>query len=360
MKISRVHPKNGRWYYVRDLEERNAKGRPKQKWEPLTRINEGEAALLAALKKLLEEPAKPAGGNLQTWLAEFLKVYLPTLKNAAVRKDYERMYGVIGEAFADFNVEQVEPGDILDFVSRWDRKPTTRRSYKARLSRFFSYLVLHTGKSGVVANPCREVKVAAPPKRKGKFNPEIYWKIYNALPDVGKCFQNLTFLTRQRPTEIRLLKESQILPTFIRFEPTKTEDSTGEYVDVLRTPEIDAEIERARKLQKIGALRDKDGNLIGNDCFLIQTRDGGGYTRWGIGSMWSRSRDKAGVTGPTTRDVRPYSLASLEEMGVDIREIQKAAAHADFSTTEHYLDQYRSRLVDVQMPLPAKPKKRKT
>lgn len=347
VKIPRVHPKNGRWYYVRDLEDRSEKTRrPKQQWVKLTKIDEGEPALLEALKKLLTEPEQDAGGNFQTWAAEFLKIKLPSL-TPNVREEYRRMYKVICAAFADFDVDEVEPGDILDFVAEWDDKPTSRKAYKARLSTFFSYCVLHTGKTGVIANPCREVTVQAPPKRRGRFTPEIYWKIHDNLSDVGQCFMDLMYLTRQRPTEIRLLKESAILPTHIHFAPTKTEDTSGEIVDVVRTPEIDAVIDRARRLQKVRA--------VGRgDAFLIQSEDGGGFTRWGIRSAWDRACAKAGIKGVTTRDVRPYALAAMEDMGADMREIQRAAAHADMATTEGYLEQYRSRLVDVRMSLPAK------
>lgn len=359
MKIPRVTSKHGRYYYIRDLEERSEKtGRPKQRWEKLTRVDEGEAALLAALAELLKEDGEPeqTGSDFHHWLTEFQRGYLPTLRNADVRRDYERMYRIIGEAFAEFNVAEVEPGDIQDFVSRWNDRPTARRSYKARLSRFFSYLVLHQGKSGVLANPCREVKVAAPPKRKGRFTPEIWWAIHEGLPPAGQCFMDLAFLTWQRPTEIRLLKESAIYPTHIHFVPSKTEDSSGEEAIVHRTPEIDAVIERARSLQRIQALRDRDGRLIGADCYLLQAPDGGAFTRWQIRDMWDAARAKKGIKGVTTRDIRPYALRSLEDMGVDIREIQKAAAHADFATTEGYLAQYRDRSVSIRMSLP----KRKT
>jgi len=41
-------------------------------------------------------------------------------------------------------------------------------------------------------------------------NAAVYWSLYDALSPMGQCFLELMYLTRQRPTEIRLLRESQI------------------------------------------------------------------------------------------------------------------------------------------------------
>ncbi len=44
MKIKRVFAQDGRYYYIQDLPERRPSGRPKQRWIPLSRVDEGEAA----------------------------------------------------------------------------------------------------------------------------------------------------------------------------------------------------------------------------------------------------------------------------------------------------------------------------
>ena len=73
MKITRVYQSAGRYYYVQDLAARNPRtGKPLQKWHQLTRVDEGEPALLAALKELLGAAAPaavqagvPAGAPLE-------------------------------------------------------------------------------------------------------------------------------------------------------------------------------------------------------------------------------------------------------------------------------------------------------
>jgi integrase len=344
MKITRVVQSHNRNYYIQDLAERNPKtGRPKQKWNPLTKIEDGEQALLDALAAFLGEDAK-VGGNMGKCIAAFLKAKLPELKNYDVRKEYERMFEVIEQSFIEFDVGEVTPKDVLDFLSNFAEVPTARRSYKARLSTFFSWCIVYRN-DWIKVNPCAEIRLKAPKKRKGRFTAKIYWALYDTLPPIGQCFLRLTYLSRQRPTEIRLLRESQISDGRIHFTPTKTEDSSGADVSVLITPEIQRELERARSLARVKA-------LPGGNAFIIQTAGGTAFTKSGLNSMWKRARAKAGAEGVTTRDIRAYSLAQMDRLGYSREEIKKAAAHKNLATTEGYLDQYREVLSDARLPEP--------
>ncbi|HXC41743.1 MAG TPA: tyrosine-type recombinase/integrase, partial [Burkholderiales bacterium] len=257
---------------------------------------------------------------------------------------------------------EVEPGDILSFLadpklganSRFT-KLNTRGKYKARLSTFFSWCVLNKAKTGVQVNPCREIKLKAPPKQRGKMNAAVYWALYDALSPMGQCFLELMYLTRQRPTEIRLLRESHIGPERIRFKPGKTEGTSGEEVEIVRTPEINACLERARALrpkEKVTTLAKR------RDPFIIQTRDGDGYAKNGIYEVWRDGVDAAGCKGITTRHVRAFALSEMEKMGISLREIQLSAAHSDLATTQIYLDQYRERFSNVRMPRPIRPERK--
>jgi integrase len=347
MKITRVTPKNGRWYYIEDLEERGPTGRPKQKWHPLSRIDEGDAELTKALSVLLGK-APDREGNLPAHLMEFRAVHLPSLE-FQVRKEYERNYDKIAKAFKQFDSHEVEPGDIEAFLNRdFSTKINAKGKYKARLSTFFSWCVRNSH-TGVKVNPCREIRLSGPPKRKGRMSASVYWAFYDKLTPMGQCFLELAYLTRQRPTEIRLLRESNIGPERIHFKPTKTKKSTGEEVDVLITPEIRACLERAKSVRpKV--------KVMAFDPFIIQDREGKGYSKNGLYEVWRNAADAIGIKGVTTRDIRPYALSVMEDMGYEVRDIQKAAAHASITTTEGYLNQHRDRLSDARLPLPQRPK----
>lgn len=356
MKIPRVTEQHGRYYYVQDLEERHRSGRPKQKWHKLTRVAEGEAALLTALGALLGEQTA-RGGNMKPLLEEFRKAQLGGLQ-AEVRKEYERMYGFIGEEFEEFNAADVEPGDVEQFLAEhFTGKLNSAGKFKALLSKFFSWCVRNS-RTNVKVNPCREIRMTRPPKRKGRMTTSVYWTMYDNLTPMGRCFLELSYLTRQRPTEIRLLRESKInpdsAPGYIHFVPTKTEASSGEEVLVLITPEISACLDRARALRPAKKVTLLDRH---RDPFIIQTQDGDGYSVHGIYHLWDNARQAAGLTGVTTRDVRPYALAAMKKLGFSEGEIQLAAAHTTFATTQGYLNQHRDRHSNARLPLPERPAK---
>lgn len=361
MKLKRVIAQDGRYYYIQDLEERNPRtGRPKQKWHALTRVDAGQDALIKALDELLgKAPARQ--GNMKCHIEEFTKGHYPSV-TPLVRGEYERMFEVINEGFKPFDSADVEPGDVIDFLQEnFSTKLNMRSKYKGLLSQFFSWCVLNSH-TGVKVNPCREIKMSRPKKRKGKMNDGIYWKMHDALTPMGRCFLELCFYSIQRPTEIRLLRDSHIgppdFPNYIHFVPTKTEDSTALDVHVLITPEIRGAIERARALrpkkkqEKVVDLRRRA------DPFIIQTRTGDGYTKNGLYEVWRDGLEKAELLGRniTTRDIRPYAMKKLEDLGYDLRAIQKAAVHSTVTTTEGYLEQHRDRLSDVRLTAPARPK----
>ena len=353
MKTTRVYPKGLHYYYVQDLEERHpVTGRPKQKWHKLTPIADGQAAMHAALAELLGAPPSTEG-NMPDLIKAYQSEMFATL-SFGVRLEYERMFTAITKGFRKFDAADVEPGDVIKFLNdNFATKLNTRGKYKARLSTFFSWCVLNQSRTGVSINPCREIRLKAPPKQRGKMTADIYWTIHDKLTPMGQCFLDLMYLTRQRPTEIRLLRESHIGPERIRFEPTKTESTSNELVDILITPEIRAALERARSLRPKRKVEELAKH---RDPYIIQARDGDKYTKNGLYEVWRDAVVAAGCKGITTRHIRPYALSTMESLGFDVREIQLSAAHANMSTTEGYLEQYRARLSDARLPLPFRPK----
>lgn len=346
MKLKRVTVKDGRYYYIQDLEDRSkTTGKPKQKWHKLSRVNSGEAALHKSLAELLGDCEKQTDGNIARVIREFQKIHLPSL-SPSVRKEYERMFRVIANGFSLFDVGEVIPGDVLEFLKQFDATPTARHHYKARLSTFFSWCVL---KNYITTSPCDKVQLSAPPKCKGKWDEEQFWLLHAALPPIGQAFLELCFLTRQRSTDIRLLQESRIGRTHIYFQPSKTINSSGEETHILITPDIQSALDRARKLAKVKG-------LPGGSGYLIQTCGGAPYTATGLRSMFARACKAVGLPTLPPKSIRPFALKAMENAGHDLREIQKAAAHTTSATTEGYLNQYRDRVSNAVTTLPTKSK----
>lgn len=253
------------------------------------------------------------------------------------------MLDIATVAFRDFDVVDVTPGDVASFLNDdFAQQPSARRSYKARLSTLFSWSVLE---QLCETNPCREINLRAPTKRKLRVNDAVYWAMHDHLPTIGRCFLELCFLTTARPTEIRLLEENQINAGVIHFTPSKTEDSSGATVDWPVTPEIDRLLKRARALNKLKA-------GLGGNAYVIQERSGSCYTRTGLWSVWKKARAAAGVADVTTHDVRAFALTTAEKMGYKLEDLRKAAAHTRTSTTEGYLHKYRQVVSSLRLTLP--------
>jgi len=90
----------------------------------------------------VEASAEPKGSlarHVQEWQAE----HLPALASAESRKEYKRMFDKVIECLGEFDTNEVRPGDVLTFLANWSDKPTARRAYKARLSTFFAWAVIH-------------------------------------------------------------------------------------------------------------------------------------------------------------------------------------------------------------------------
>ncbi len=322
-----VTVKNGRYYRVVRT------GPSKQRWIPLSRVSEGEAALYEALKRLTETPAP---GDFRAAIKHFLNHKLPELA-PGTRAEYQRNYEVISTAFCDFRVDEVRARDVRDFLAQWADAPTMRHHLKARLSTFFSWAVI----DGLCdLNPCREVKLPSPPKRETQFSDAAYHAIRDRLSPMLQCLMDLCYLTAQRVTDIRLLRWDQVTEDGIRFQPSKTLRSSGVRVTVPLTPPIRAVLECSRTLGRIKGLH------------VLHTGSGAAYTKTGLISAWVRARKAVGLSGLTWKDLRAKALTDAERGGHALEELRKTAAHTTVTTTEGYLRQYREVLSTVELTLP--------
>ena len=330
---ARVYIRHGAYYFY------DRAGR----WHNLGRVTAGESAMYAAFSKIIEPGTRK--GSMADALKRFRAVHLPTLTDST-RKEYERMYDVIAEGFAEFDVPQVQPRHVMQFLGNFQATPTARKHYKARLSTFFRWAVTEQGMRDT--NPCAELRLKGPVRRKSAWNDELFWAVRDKLDDIMQCYHDLSILLYQRTTEIRLLMQSQRHGDVIRFVPTKTEHSSGLSIDVPVTPEIDAVWKRALSLCKLSA-------GPGGDAPVIQQADGSTYTRSGIYSAYRRA-DKALHGGKTTRlnpkALRPYAATVAKRLGYGIEQLQVALAHTSVTTTEGYVQKHETPLSEVSMRLP--------
>lgn len=338
MKIPGVVASNGRYYKVIQTGERDARGKLRRQWLPLTRVDQGPRALLEALDTL---KAGPQLSGMQRAIADYLKHHLPTL-TPAVRKEQDRMFGKISQEFAAFAPDQVRPRDCLDFIHLFAGHPRAMQAYKHRLSAFFGWCVVQ---ELCVSNPLREIKIKEPPKFRTPWTDALFLDIRDRLEPMMQCYHDLEYLLWQRSTDVRLLLRKKITGSQIHITPSKTARSTGASVKIDITASIAAALDRAAQISR-------DLGVI--SPYVIHTSTGTPYTRSGIYSAYRRADIEihGDATGLSPKSIRPYVTTKAEALGYNLRELQLRLAHAEQSTTEGYVQRHQVPVSSIDMPLP--------
>lgn len=335
MKLPNIHASHGRYYKV----TRTA-GKPV--WLPLSRVADGPAALLEALRLL---DAEPIASGFQRAVADYLAQHLPTL-TPAVRREHERMFERIADVFREFAVDQVRPRHCLQFLNLYAAKPAARQHYKYRLSAFFSWCVVH---ELCETNPLREIKVAGPPPHVHKWTDALFLSMREQLSPMLQCYHDLSFLLFQRPHDVRLLERRQIDATHIHFRPTKTARTSNASVAIGITADIRRVLDRAADISRATARQ----NAI-LSTYVLHTSTGGSFTKSAIYSAYLRADTKlhGQPIGLNAKDLRPYASTCAEAQGYTRREIQRHMAHRRQGTTDIYLDQHTTPVSGIALRLP--------
>ena len=327
--------KNGRNYRVQRLPGN------RQKWHPLSRVDEGLPALYAALASLdTTVPDDLAGEQIKRWLA----VSLPGL-SVSEQRDTERMSLTIAKAFAEFRLDQIQAKHVQDFLhNNWvaNGNNRTAQRYRNVLNKIMKWSIVR-GIRGSNDNPVTAVSVKTPDSHDYYIPDADFLAIRSHLSEMIRCFVDLCYLTGQRSTDIRLLRWTQIENGVIKFKPSKTKKSSGAKVDVPVTPEIQEVLDRVK-----GMMRDRSRVTP----FVIHSLDGTNYQATGLRAAWERAKQLAGVDGGTIKDIRAKHATDASKQGYTMEEIQGSLAHEDASTTRVYLKQREAVLSVVKLTIP--------
>lgn len=319
--------------------------------QKLCRVDEGIAKMYDALARKLQNLDIE---KIPTAVAAYKRTYLPTLK-LSTRSEVNRRLDVFAHLFAKFTVAQVTPVDIRKAIKMtYSDKETgffkagAAGHFKTVVSTFFRWCVEDAGLR--TDNPCREVWLKKLPKHKSKWTDELFNAVREKLTPMHQCYIDLSVLLYQRTTDVRLLTRSQIKNGVIRFEPTKTEDSSGTEVDIPITPAIQAVLDKAAAVSK-------EWKVV---CpFVVHTRRGTAYTRSGIYSAIMRAAKAIDATGLNPKDLRPYAASRAKAAGYTLEQLKVGLAHTTITTTEGYVQQHTVPVSQIVMSLPPKkaPKK---
>lgn len=314
----------------------------------LCRVRDGVGKMYDALARRLETVDLD---RVPAAVAAFKLEYLPAL-SVSSRGETDRRLNVFSQDFARFTVAQVTPVDVrLSVKQLYTGKPGAAGHYKAIVSRFFRWCV----ESGLrTDNPCREVRLKGPPKHKSKWTDELFNAVRDRLAPMHQCYVDLSVLLYQRTTDVRRLRRPQIQDGVIRFEPTKTERTSGAEVDIPITPDIQKVLDRAAEVSR---------ELKVVCPFVVHTRRGTAYTRSGAYSAIMRAAKKVAkdrpdlsVHGLNPKDLRAYAASRASRLGYHLEQLKVGLAHTTITTTEGYVQQHSVPVSQVVLTLPERKK----
>ncbi|TWI69013.1 phage integrase family protein [Pseudoduganella lurida] len=372
----RVYVNHGAYFFVPSeptIDPRKKKAGPK-KWIKLCTVDDGEAAMLAALATILGNPVN-AEGTMPWCCSEFksrmLREYTP--KTAGVYSSYLE---TIAEVFAEFHATQVTTKDWADFLrAKYADKANTAKKLTALAGKLFRFII---GDLGLRQdNPIDQLDMSGYRTRARTVlaGHEQVAAIREAalVGSHGKqtpngpmfvCLVDMAYLCWQRAQDIRTLQESQIHPSpaglvggHVAFIPSKTKLTSGMAVDVTITPAIARVIERARAEKR-------RRQVVSSYLFPATTNKNVGhpFLKGSLVEMWERARDRAVEKakaegrefGPliTFRDLRALGATDAAASGEEHAEIQKRLAHTSGKTTNIYIKRVIPKVsaLDTQLP----------
>jgi site-specific recombinase XerD len=207
LTIPAVTEKDGRYYKI-----------IKNKWHPLSRIDEGVTALYRALYEL--DPIRP--GSIGQLIDIYRALGMEHLK-PATRNDYHNILNRLTAMFGKMKIGTLRPNQVAHFreLRRQQGKGAIRANREiAVLSAVFQFGMRHMYCEG---NPCRgSERNRESPKRRNVSDDE-FLDVFNRA---NECFQDLiacAYLTGVRQTDlIAWNRTAHIKPEGIKYTQSKT------------------------------------------------------------------------------------------------------------------------------------------
>lgn len=207
LSIPGVTEKDGRYYKI-----------IKNKWHALSRIDEGENALLRAVYEL--DPVRP--GTIGELINMYRAAGMTELK-PATRADYEKILPRLDHHFGKMRIGRLRSSQVAVFLE------TRRKAGKGSVRANREFAVLSSvhkfgmRQGWVEFNPCHGVSRNKERPRKHYVTDAEFLKVFHKTPEAFQDLISFAFLTGIRMTDIVALKRSEHLkPEGIHFVESKT------------------------------------------------------------------------------------------------------------------------------------------
>jgi integrase len=248
-----VTEKHGRYYVVR-----------KNKWHPLTRVDEGEVALLEKYYELTQADPHNMAGILLAFARDGMKKLAPD-----TQRDYRR---IIVNRLIPWCGHMARNSVRQSHVARYlDARETAGAAVAGNRERAcFSSACNYAMRKGYLDfNPCHGVRRNTERPSKAYVKNEV---LTAAIDRTNECMQDLlavAYLTGIRQTELRLMPPAAVQGVRLRF----VESKTGKPADYEITPTLRFFIDRA---------------LARGGEVLFTSPKGLAWSKWGLQSAMRR------------------------------------------------------------------------
>ncbi len=362
----RVYKKDGAYRFQSPEKIRDPKDGKLKFWIRLASLDAPISDVYSAYGKLLGE--KKLVTDSMPYLCSEFKANRLGKYGKETQVTYANYLDVIAADFEDFSVKQVRTKDFADFLrNNYKDTPNTAQKITALATKLFGYAISELGLRE--DNPITQVEnydyetfrreflpthaqIAAirhagmfskPRSDNGKVHP-------TASGEMFACIIDMTYLLWARAIDMRMLKASQIDNGIIRIQSSKTKKTSGQAVDIVITPQIQAVIERSNEVKKRYGVKSE---------YLFPSQTGTPYTKSGFTSMWERARERAAVDDPSLmqvqfRDLRARGATDARKAGEEKNDVRKRLTHTSIDTTEIYLREVVAELSSIDLKLPWK------
>lgn len=206
MKIKRVYPKHGAWWFV-DIA---------RKWHRLGPLAMPEHELLDAIAAL--KSGTPTQNELEQTFDRYEREVLPK-KAIKTQRDQAMQLATLRKAFKSFaRLSQIKPIHIAQYLDARDG-PTMANREIALLSHVFKKAI-RWGK--VATNPCTGVERNPERPRRHYAQDADFWRAWECSDQELRLLLELLYLSGQRPSDVLKVRESDIRDDGIYFRQSKT------------------------------------------------------------------------------------------------------------------------------------------
>jgi site-specific recombinase XerD len=290
-RIPKVHPKDGRWYYV-----------DKNQWIGLSRISEGVRELHRRLATLTDQ----APNTLASIFVKFADSQAFKELKRPTQQQYEYFLfgtssgeGILTKTFGHMLPSEIDDGTIAQYLERRKKSDAAVSGNRERscLSSVFEFAMRN---GWAKRNPCRGVRRNKERGSKVHIESEALSAGMDKAPDHFARVMQLAYIIGPRQTDSINLRISDLTPKGIEYTESKTgKRVTHEWTPTLR--ELVREILEARHVAMTRQNKNpKRPRKLPEHDFLLTNRFGKPLTMWGIISNMRRLE-----AGFSYRAIRP-------------------------------------------------------